>query len=127
MVRKLVAILVCAALLAALAITEQWLVMHLTDDALEKTQEILSQIRTGELADAIEKARALDRHWDEHTGSLETMIDHSSTDEVRFALSRLIAALEAEDRTMALVYASELEGGVEHVQERQVVTLENIL
>lgn len=127
MVRKLVTILACAALLAALAITEQWLVMHLTDDAMEKTQEILSQIRAGEMGEVIEKARALDRHWDEHTGSLETMIDHSSTDDVRFALSRLIAALEAEDRALALVYASELEGGVEHVRERQVVTLENIL
>ena len=127
MVRKLVTILGCAALLAALAVTDQRLVSHLTDDALQKTQALTAQIRSGELNDALQKARALDQHWDEHTGGLETMVDHSSTDEVRYALSRLIAALEAEDRALALVYASELEGGVEHVRERQVVTMQNIL
>ena len=127
MVRKLVTILVCAALLAALAVTEQRLVSHLTDDALEKTQQILVQIGSGELEEALKKARARDQHWDEHTGGLETMVDHSSTDEVRYALSRLIAALEADDRALALIYASELEGGVEHVRERQVLTVQNIL
>ena len=127
MVRKLVTILGCAVLLAALAVTEQRLVSHLTDDALQKTQALTAQIRSGELNDALQKARALDQHWDEHTGGLETMVDHSSTDEVRYALSRLIAALEAEDRALALVYASELEGGVEHVRERQVLTMQNIL
>ena len=127
MVRKLVTILGCAALLAALAVTEQRLVSHLTDDALQKTQALTAQIRSGELNDALQKARALDQHWDEHAGGLETMVDHSSTDEVRYALSRLIAALEAEDRALALVYASELEGGVEHVRERQVLTMQNIL
>ena len=127
MVRKLVTILGCAALLAVLAVTEQRLVSHLTDDALQKTQALTAQIRSGELNDALQKARALDQHWDEHTGGLETMVDHSSTDEVRYALSRLIAALEAEDRALALVYASELEGGVEHVRERQVLTMQNIL
>lgn len=127
MVRKLVTILVCAALLAALSVTEQRLVSHLTDDALQKTQALMAQIHEGELAGALQKARALDQHWDEHTGGLETMVDHSSTDEVRYALSRLIAALEAEDRALALVYASELEGGVEHVRERQMLTLQNVL
>lgn len=127
MVRKLVTILACAALLAALAVIEQRLVSHLTDDALEKTQQLMEEIRTGELAEALKKARALDQHWDEHTGGLETMVDHSSTDEVRYALSRLIAALEAENRALAMVYASELEGGVEHVRERQVLTPQNIL
>ena len=127
MVRKLVTILACAALLAALAVIEQRLVSHLTDDALEKTQRLMEQIRSEELAEALQNARALDQHWDEHTGGLETMVDHSSTDEVRYALSRLIAALEAEDRALALIYASELEGGVEHVRERQVLTVQNIL
>ena len=120
-------ILGCAALLAALAVTEQRLVFHLTDDALQKTQALTAQIRSGELNDALQKARALDQHWDEHTGSLETMIDHSSTDEVRFALSRLIAALEAEERAAALIYASEVEGGIEHVRERQAFSVQNLL
>ena len=56
MVRKLVTILVCAALLAALAVTEQRLVSHLPDDALQKTQALMEQIRSGELEEALQKA-----------------------------------------------------------------------
>ena len=55
------------------------------------------------------------------------MVDHSSTDEVRYAFSRLIAALEQEDAATAMVYACELEGAIEHVCERQALTLENII
>ena len=53
------------------------------------------------------------------------MVDHGSTDEVRYALSRLLAALESRDKASALIYAGELEGGIEHVYERQEFTLQN--
>ena len=37
------------------------------------------------------------------------------------------AALEERDSATAMVYACELEGAIEHVYERQALTLENIL
>ena len=55
------------------------------------------------------------------------MVDHKSTDDVRYALSRLIGALECGDRTSAMIYAGELEGGIEHVSERQELSVQNIL
>ncbi|MDY5349662.1 MAG: DUF4363 family protein [Candidatus Ventricola sp.] len=127
MCRKLMTILATALILAALAVVEQRLVSHLTDDALAKTSVILGLIREGEMETALQKARELDLHWDDHAGELEVMVDHSSTDEVRYGLSRLIAALEAEDRASALIYASEVEGGVEHVRERQAFSVQNLL
>ena len=74
----------------------------------------------------LKKSRDLDRSWDEMAIWLEILVDHRATDEVRYALSRLIAALEEEDTATAMVYASELEGAIEHVYERQALTLENI-
>ena len=125
--RKLMTILAAALILAALAVVEQRLVTHLTDDALTRISALLELVREGEMETALQKARELDLHWDDHAGELEVMVDHSSTDEVRYGLSRLIAALEAEDRASALIYASEVEGGVEHVRERQMLTLQNVL
>ena len=55
------------------------------------------------------------------------MVNHESTDEVRYAFSRLIAALDQEDSATAMVYACELEGALEHVYERQMLTVENII
>lgn len=125
--RKMVTMVAVGALLALLGVLEQGGVRRLTRDAMAQTAGILEALRAGELAPAMEKARALDRMWDERASKLEMMIDHGSTDEVRYALSRLIAALEGEDRAAALIYASELEGGIEHVLERQEVSPQNVL
>lgn len=46
---------------------------------------------------------------------------------MRFTLSRLVAALEMGDRDGAFVYARELEGGIEHVLERQTLSWQNLL
>ena len=127
MCRKLMTILAVALILTALAVVEQRLVTHLTDDALTRISMLLELVREGEMETALQKARELDLHWDDHAGELEVMVDHSSTDEVRYGLSRLIAALEAEDRAAALIYASEVEGGIEHVRERQEFSVQNLL
>lgn len=38
-----------------------------------------------------------------------------------------LPALEGEDCEEAIVFARELEGGIEHVLERQVLSLQNLL
>lgn len=125
MSRKIITMAVTIALLAALCVVEQVVVHRITRSALEQTRSILDDIRAGALEQAQEKAHALDQAWDEEASKLEVMVDHGSTDEVRYALSRLLAALEGRDRTSALIYAGELEGGIEHVYERQEFTLQN--
>ena len=113
------------ALLAAVCIVEQVVVHRITSEALEQTHQILDDIRAGAYDRAKEKAHALDQAWDREASKLEILVDHGSTDEVRYALSKLLAALESEDRASALIYAGELEGGIEHVYERQELTLQN--
>ena len=120
-------ILLVGALLAALGLVEHASVHGLTHEALDRTQQIFDDVRAGELDAALQKARALDQLWDERAVRLEMMVDHKSTDDVRYALSRLIGALECGDRTSAMIYAGELEGGIEHVSERQELSVQNIL
>ena len=124
--RKLVTIAVVVLMLTALGLVEQIGVRRITDRALAETGALKTAVENGEMDTAKEKAHALDRAWDRQTKWLEMLVDHGSTDDVRYALSRLIAALEAEDRAAALIYAGELEGSIEHVIERQSVTPENL-
>ena len=42
------------------------------------------------------------------------------------SVQKLLAALEGGDVAASLIYAGELEGGIEHVRERQTLTLENM-
>ena len=127
MSRKILIMLASLAILAALSVAEQLIVHRVTQSALAQTQSILGDIRTRDFVSANKKAHALDQAWDKQASRLEVLVDHRSTDEVRYALSRLLAALESEDRAAALIYAGELEGGIEHVYERQELSLQNIL
>ena len=126
MKRKILTVIITLTALLLLSLMEQATVLRVTNIAMERTQEILTDIRGEELKSGLKKSRDLDRSWDEMAIWLEILVDHSATDEVRYALSRLIAALEEEDTATAMVYASELEGAIEHVYERQALTLENI-
>ena len=124
---KIITIVACLLLIAGLSGLEQILVSRITGDALAKAQTIMEEIRSGEMEEAIKKAHALDGAWDQKAKLLELLVDHSATDDVRYALSKMIAALESSDHAAALVYAGELEGSIEHVRERQSLMPENLL
>lgn len=126
MKRKMMTVIITLSFLLLLSLVEQATVLRVTNIAMERTQKILVDIREGKLKDGLKGSHDLDQSWDEMAVWLEILVDHRATDEVRYALSRLIAALEQEDSATAMVYASELEGSIEHVYERQALTLENV-
>ena len=127
MSRKIIIMAVTLSMLLLVSLLEQTIVLRITNTALAGTQEIIESIREEKMDAAMKKAQEMDASWDEQAKWLEMMVDHNSTDEVRYAFSRLIAALEQEDAATAMVYACELEGALEHVYERQELTIENIL
>ena len=125
--KKMITVAATLLLLGLLSMVEQLSVERLTSEAMEKTQEILFLLAQNEPEQGLERARAMDAWWDEEAPNAEMIINHVATDDVRFTLSRLIAALEMGDRDDAFVYANELEGNIEHVFERQELSWQNLL
>ena len=125
--KKMITVAATLLLLGLLSMVEQLSVERLTSEAMEKTQEILFLLAQNEPEQGLERARAMDAWWDEEAPNAEMIINHAATDDVRFTLSRLIAALEVGDRDDAFVYANELEGNIEHVLERQELSWQNLL
>ena len=125
--KKMITVAATLLLLGLLSMVEQLSVERLTSEAMEKTQEILFLLAQNEPEQGLERARAMDAWWDEEAPNAEMIINHEATDDVRFTLSRLIAALEMGDRDDAFVYANELEGNIEHVLERQELSWQNLL
>lgn len=125
--KKIITMAATLLLLGLLSMVEQLSVERLTSEAMEKTQEILFLLAQNEPEQGLERARAMDAWWDEEAPNAEMIINHVATDDVRFTLSRLIAALEMGDRDDAFVYANELEGNIEHVLERQELSWQNLL
>lgn len=124
---KIITILISLLLIAAISTVEQAFVKRIVRVSMDETQLILRDIREDRLNLANQKTHAMDQAWDKQAKLLEMLVDHGSTDDVRYALSRLIAALESGDNASAMIYAGELEGAIEHVYDRQAVTLENLL
>ena len=124
--KKIITMAATLLLLGMLSAVEQMAVKRLTDDAMARTQEILSLLAQNQTARGLERAREMDAWWDEEAPRVETLINHEATDDVRFTLSRL-GAVEMGDRDGAFVYARELEGGIEHVLERQTLSWQNLL
>ena len=125
--KKMITVAATLLLLGLLSMVEQLSVERLTSEAMEKTQEILFLLAQNEPEQGLESARAMDAWWDEEAPNAEMIINHVATDDVRFTLSRLIAALEMGDRDDAFVYANELDGNIEHVLERQELSWQNLL
>ena len=125
--KKIITVAATLLLLGLLSMVEQLSVERLTSEAMEKTQEILFLLAQNEPEQGLERARAMVAWWDEEAPNAEMIINHVATDDVRFTLSRLIAALEMGDRDDAFVYANELEGNIEHVLERQELSWQNLL
>lgn len=125
--KKIITVAATLLLLGLLSMVEQLSVERLTSEAMEKTQEILFLLAQNEPEQGLESARAMDAWWDEEAPNAEMIINHVATDDVRFTLSRLVAALEMGDRDDAFVYANELEGNIEHVLERQELSWQNLL
>lgn len=125
--KKMITVAATLLLLGLLSMVEQLSVERMTSEAMEKTQEILFLLAQNEPEQGLERARAMDAWWDEEAPNAEMIINHAATDDVRFTLSRLVAALEMGDRDDAFVYARELEGNIEHVLERQELSWQNLL
>lgn len=125
--KKIITVAVTLLLLGLLSAVEQISVGRLTSDAAARTQEILFLLGQNETERGLECAREMDAWWDEEAPNAELIINHAATDDVRFTLSRLVAALEMGDRDDAFVYARELEGNIEHVLERQELSWQNLL
>ena len=125
--KKIITVAVTLVLLGLLSAVEQLSVGRLTSDAAARTQEILFLLAQNEMEQGLARAREMDAWWDEEAPNAELIINHEATDEVRFTLSRLVAALEMGDRDDAFVYARELEGNIEHVLERQELSWQNLL
>lgn len=125
--KKMITVAATLLLLGLLSMVEQLSVERLTSEAMEKTQEILFLLAQNEPEQGLERAREMDAWWDEEAPNAEMIINHAATDDVRFTLSRLVAALEMGDRDDAFVYARELEGDIEHVLERQELSWQNLL
>lgn len=124
--RKLMTIAGVILVLGALFAAELLGVRMMAEDALYETEKIRQAVLTEDFGTAAALAQTLDETWDRQMNLLETMIDHKAADEVRFALSGLRAAIEAQDRTESLILAAQLQGSVEHVRARQRLTIANI-
>ena len=76
--KKIITMAATLLLLGLLSAVEQMAVKRLTDDAMARTQEILSLLAQNQTARGLEQAHEMDTWWDEEAPRVETLINQTT-------------------------------------------------
>lgn len=98
-----------------------------TDEFQGETDALEALVRKQDWDQAAHRCDALITKWDARQTSIEIFVQHSDTEEIVIDLQSLKVALEEREALHALIYLAELREGFGHIENRDALTLSNIL
>ncbi|WP_031513954.1 DUF4363 family protein [Desulfofalx alkaliphila] len=122
-------LIVLSAILVSFMVLGSWVNHSLTDTAevLSKDLvEIMQEIEQDNWQDALDKTKALEQQLKEKTHWWPMILDHQEIDEVEFALARLKEYVAAQNPDLSLAQLSEIKLMLQHIPDKESVTLKNI-
>lgn len=89
-------------------------------------EELQDDIKNGKWDNADECLKKIDSNWSDVNSTWAVLIDHQEIDNIDSTLSRLKMLVEYEQKPMALSEADVLRNYVEHIPDKEKLTLENV-
>ncbi len=89
-------------------------------------EEMKDDVRNSKWDNAVDCLKKVDTKWSDVNPTWAALIDHQEIDNIDSTLSRLQMLVESEDKPMALSEAEVLKKYIEHIPEKEKLTLENI-
>lgn len=99
----------------------------LSDRYMSAAEELRILTGDGQWQRAEETARAYLTAWKDTVPWLQVLINHEDIDDVSLALQRLLAGIEAQDRSACFEVCAELRENAQHIYHRDAFTLGNVL
>ena len=125
--RVLAPLVVMLALLIALGL---WTNHSLETTARELAREIDSisaEIEQDRWDKAVKKTIQLEKLWDQKARWWPIFLEHQEMDNIEFSLARVKEYVASQNRSLSQGQLSELKLMIEHIPEKEAVTLKNIL
>lgn len=123
-------ILWVSAVILAIILGSQGMNWYLNHTAAELSQQISAVqqlVRTDQWAEAIADFEQADGQWKRVRGTWSALIRHQEIDDLEKTFGRVTEFLAAEDRSLALAELETARLLIEHIPDKEKITLSNIL
>ncbi len=123
----LVTVIILLVLIIAIGIATATISANVSKQYTAELEEAEVSIRADDWEAARNAIEEMAGRWEETCEWLQLWVNHRDTDEVNLGLDRLSAALEAEDKSLSLWAAAELNESLRHIEHRDSLRIGNIL
>lgn len=97
-----------------------------SQDIASHVDEIEKTIKEGNWDKTEEQLQTIESNWDKTEKKWTVLIDHSEIDNIDISLSRMSKYIEAKEQALALAEAGVLKNLIEHIPDKETLTLKNI-
>lgn len=125
--RTLIALTIIFTIFIGLGI---WTVSSLDDSADylgEEIAEIMQLAEKGQWDIAHKRTLDLKKNWDKQAKWWPMILDHQEIDNIEFALAKLEKYLQTKNIDLSLGQLAELKLMIQHIPEKEAVSIKNIL
>ena len=98
-----------------------------SDELTQQIDLISAEIREGHWEKAVEHNKKLETTWGEKAKWWPIFLDHQEMDNIEFSLAKVKEYVASQNLSLALGQLSELKLMIEHIPEKEIVNLKNIL
>jgi len=120
-------LVILTALIIALSVFSQNMLYNDSVSIGNAIEEIRNCARAGEWDKAISLLDQVVTEWERKKVIWSSLIDHQEIDNIDSSLSRLKPLLETRDASSALSEASVLHNYIQHIPEREKLSIDNLL
>ncbi|MGI5920531.1 MAG: DUF4363 family protein [Syntrophomonadaceae bacterium] len=98
-----------------------------TNGLVKQIDIVITEIRSGDKQAAITANKQLEDKWKKEAKWWPIFLDHQEIDNIEFCMARTKEYVKNGNNPLSLGQLSELRLMIEHIPEKEAVTLENIL
>lgn len=125
--RLLLALLIILTAIISLGLWTNKSLEDSTSDFVQDIDKIKGEIEKNNWDAAYEQTINLKSDWNKKANWWPTVLDHQEMDNIEFSLARVKEYVEAKDTALSRGQLSELKLMIQHIPEKEAVTIKNIL
>lgn len=125
--RVLSVLLMVLALIIGLGTWNNHALRESTDDVTGQIRQVMTSVDHQNWDQARQQTEALEKSWSQNAKWWPIFLDHQEIDNIEFSLAKTKEYVNIRNAPLAMGQLSELHLMMEHIPDKEAVTLENIL
>ena len=125
--RLLISIIIILATIIGAGFWTNYALQVSTEKLTRQIDQVSRAIQQEDWATAVSQTAQLEKTWEQEARWWPVVLDHQEMDNIEFSLAKVKEYVPGQNPALALGQLSEVRLMVEHIPEKEAITLENIL